>query len=286
MTDIAFPAAADAGFRDRSVGLAIFGAIQILLGIAAAMLAFAVSAAPDPHPSSLLLFGAATLYFFAVGIGSIRARRWARALSVSVSGLWLAVGVLATLVGAIVGESSGLPRVIVGAVIVPLALLLFYRVHDVGVTCDVRDPKTRWTDRVPLSVLALIMVMAFSAVSLIANLGDASSQLPAAFQGAPAGVAVFALAVLFAYVAMQLYRLKQSAWWTTLMLQVVGTVSAAMSLANGSVRNGALWGVMIVAALACIAFLLSIRRYFVGVVPRTRAADTPPHAHATVSTTT
>jgi hypothetical protein len=278
MTEIALDGAAVSAYRDRSAGLVVFGIVQILLGLGTAVLALAVSASRAPEPelaSNIVLFGVATLYFFSVGIGSIRARRWARALSVAVTGIWLALGTVATLVAAAVApHSSPLLRYAVIGIAIPLALHLFYRAHDVGATCDVRDPEIRWTDRVPLSVLAVVLVMAFSSVTLLANLGNASTQLPAALRGAPAGIGVFALAVLFAYLAFQLYRLKQSAWWTTVMLQVLGAVAAIGSLTSGSgMRNVALWAVMIAAWIAYAALLLWMRRYFVGVLPRTRAAD-------------
>lgn len=279
MTDFALPVAAEAGHRDRSAALAVFGIIQIILGALTGVLALAVSASDAPAPelaSNIVLFGTATLYFFAAGIGSLRGRRWARAISVSVTAIWLAIGTIATLVTITVGPSSAsLWRYLVGGIILPLALHLFYHSRDVGTTCDLRDPETRWTDRVPLSVLAVVLVMAFSSATLLANLGNASAQLPAALHGAPAGIAVFAMAVLFAYLALGLYELKQSAWWTTMMLHVLGAVAAVASLMNGSgVRNVPLWAIMLAAWIAYAAYLIRMRRYFVGVLPRTRAADT------------
>ncbi|MCU1230790.1 MAG: hypothetical protein JWO97_3674 [Acidobacteria bacterium] len=283
MTDFALPAAAEAGHRNRNFGLVAFGIVQLVLGAATGVLALAVSASDSPAPelaSNIVLFGTATLYFFAAGIGSIRGRRWARALSVAVTAIWLAIGTIATLVTLTVGPgSASLLRYLVAGIIVPLALLLFYRSRDVGVTCDLRDPEPRWTDRVPLAVLAVVLVMAFSSVTLLANLGNASAQLPAALHGAPAGIAVFAMALLFAYLALQLYLLKQSAWWTTMMLHVLGAIAAVASLMTGSgVRLGALWAIMIAAWLAYAVFLVRIRRYFIGVLPRTRAADTRRNA--------
>jgi hypothetical protein len=283
MTDFALPAAAEAGHRNRNFGLIAFGIVQVVLGVVTGVLALAVSASNAPAQelaSNIVLFGTATLYFFAAGIGSIRGRRWARALSVAVTAIWLAIGTIATLVTLTVGPgSASLLRYLVAGIIVPLALLLFYRSRDVGVTCDLRDPEPRWTDRVPLSVLAVVLVMAFSSVTLLANLGNASAQLPAALNGAPAGIAVFAMALLFAYLALQLYLLKQSAWWTTMMLHVLGAIAAVASLTTGSgVRLGALWAIMIAAWLAYAVFLVRIRRYFIGVLPRTRAADTRRNA--------
>src|SRR5205085_6985080 len=97
-------------FKDRSAGLIIFGSLQILLGIGALCALFGIAAATEmqshgnaapavPAPSliaNILIYALGAFYFFAVGIGSIRKRRWARALSLVVSAMWLAIGIVAT----------------------------------------------------------------------------------------------------------------------------------------------------------------------------------------------
>ena len=96
-------------YADRSTGLVIFGVVQIILGLLAALMvpfvalgAFLSRLAPGAsmRPGQLIS-GIATYAFFAVvllslGIGSVQYRRWARALTVVISWYWLITGVLIT----------------------------------------------------------------------------------------------------------------------------------------------------------------------------------------------
>jgi hypothetical protein len=102
----------------------------------------------------VLQYGAMAALFFAGGIGSIRCRNWARILMLVVSGLWLAFGLMTTLVLAFVmpfvmrtqptrlspGQQHGL---IVGmisftailGVALPAIFLFFYSRKSVKATC-------------------------------------------------------------------------------------------------------------------------------------------------------
>src|SRR5205085_568555 len=81
--------------KNRRAGLVAFGAVQILLGCGALVLLFRVVAAQAHAATGLLLYSIGIVYFFATGVGSIRGRRWARALIAAVSGAWAACGVAA-----------------------------------------------------------------------------------------------------------------------------------------------------------------------------------------------
>ncbi|HKO54352.1 MAG TPA: hypothetical protein VJ276_00660, partial [Thermoanaerobaculia bacterium] len=84
-------------FKDRSTSLILFGIIHILFGIVCAgfILLMAVvselgarrgggTALPTyVFASNVVVYSLLALYFFSVGIGSIRRRRWARALALS-----------------------------------------------------------------------------------------------------------------------------------------------------------------------------------------------------------
>ena len=98
------PASADTP-RDRSLGLALFGTLQLLIaGFFALMVPFFVlllmpqPAQAQPHPQVVVpfLISYATLAaaFATLGVGSILARRWARALTLILSWLWLVTGLL------------------------------------------------------------------------------------------------------------------------------------------------------------------------------------------------
>jgi hypothetical protein len=301
--------------KDRSAGLVVFGLLQILLGLACIGLTLAVAAAteltataPSTAPSgadlaaAIVVYALAAVYFIAVGVGSIRGRRWARALTLVVSALWTAGGLIATIMVAVMlpkmrdtMPAAASPTVMSGCVIgvmlvvgvlLPLALFFFYRSPHVLATCERRDPKPRWTDRVPLPVLAVVLVLAFAAVALLASL--AKPVLPVAgtvLTGAPAVLTLLSLSFLSAFLAVQMYRLKESAWWTLVLLQVVGCVVGALTIARmdgsgaGTSATAAIYrdpifiAVLITTWLAYFAFLLYLRRYFGRIVPRTRRED-------------
>ena len=197
---------------------------------------------------------------------------------------------------------EGLPRPTLGfgcagavaaavGIVLPLVLFLFYRSPGVRAIVEERDPKPRWTDRVPLPVLAMVIILLFSSITLLANVGNPVLALFGdVIAGATASLVVLTLAVLCAVVAAQLYRLKESGWWTLLILQVAGLVYGAMAIMRSDFqstaqREGApdmsaiygdplFLGALLTTWLAHFAFLLYLRRFFVGGrVPRTRRDD-------------
>lgn len=221
-------------------------------------------------------YGVATAHFVVAGIGSIRARRWARSLSAAVAALWLAGGLVATVSTVVVvpkiAPDASLVRIalimLVAFVALPLALLLFYRREDVRITCERRDLKRRWTDRTPVPVLALVLVMAFAAAWLLVNLSTPVVPLfGTVLTGAPAALTLLAMAALCAVLAVQLYRLKESAWWTVVLLQVIGCTLAGIAMArtDGPVNSDPVFRVIVLASwIGYFAFLLYLRRYFAG----------------------
>jgi len=183
--------------RDRSFGLTVFGAIQILIGLACAALIplTLVGVALSPMietgivVSSLVLYAVGAAIFIALGIGSIRARRWATALSLSLGWVWLITGVCTVLflwfavpslwhdLGAGAGLDSGTIKVVTLAinfvlvgiyVVLPGAIVLFYRSPHVIATCRVRDPDPGWTGRCPQRLLALAVAYVLFALSIFA----------------------------------------------------------------------------------------------------------------------
>jgi len=238
----------------------------------------------------MIVYGVATVYFFAAGVGSIKRRRWAQALSVVVSAMWLAAGVVAILLllvtlpmleqrmhasgAAVIGGS-----ILVG-IVLPLAIFLFYRRPAVRAICEASD-RPRWTDRVPLPVLAVMIVLAFGAVAMLANLANPSiAMLGINIIGAPAAITLLALAILSAWLVVQFYRLRESAWWTLVLLQAIGVVIGAISFtrsnSNDIYRSPFFIAIIIATWLAYFAFLLFLRRYFAfGGAPRTRREDVP-----------
>jgi hypothetical protein len=99
----------DPGFRDRGTGLVIFGVLQIILGLLAALMiplmglsAFMSRLTPGGgmRPGQFIS-GVATYTFIAaglltLGIGSVQMKRWAQALTLVTSWYWLITGTLIT----------------------------------------------------------------------------------------------------------------------------------------------------------------------------------------------
>jgi len=280
---------------DRNGGLIAFGIVQILIGIVCAMFVLGVVASSELAARSGVLrgsvgtlifaYGLVAVHFITCGIGSIRARRWARAMSAAVAALWLAGGIVATISTAtIVPKLIPHSPLITLTVVVfflfialPLAIFAFYARADVRATCERRDPKTRWTDRVPVAVLAVVIVMAFAAGWLLVNMS--APMLPlfgTILTGAPAALALLALAALCGFLAVQLYRLKESAWWTLVLLQIGGCAVAAASMARtpGPIyRDPVVWTIVIATWIGYLTFLIYLRRYFAGGRSRPRVVE-------------
>ncbi|HEY8133972.1 MAG TPA: hypothetical protein VII12_19000 [Thermoanaerobaculia bacterium] len=307
-----------APYKDRSAGLVFFGIVHILLGLLFAGLALLTIAGAElarrggtPMPpqtsiaQNLLIYSLLAAYAFTIGVGSIRGRRWACALAAAFSWLWLLTGIVS---GAML--IIFMPRllqmvppasapIVIGCIVaivavfyllLPLSFVLFYQRADVRATCAARDPKPRWTDRVPVPVLALCILLGFAALVLIANVGHPVVPiLGTILTGPPAALTLIALAGLLGWLAVQLYRLKESAWWTVVLLQVIGGILGALTFARININrlyeamgmmtpqlrglhleqifdNPILWIFVAATWIGYLAFLIWLRRYFVGKV--------------------
>jgi hypothetical protein len=96
-------------YRDRGTGLVVFGVVQIILGLLAALMiplaalgAFltrfspGMSMRPAQYLSGMATYALAAAVLITLGIGSIQTKRWARALTLVISWYWLITGVLIT----------------------------------------------------------------------------------------------------------------------------------------------------------------------------------------------
>ena len=254
------------GFKNRRTGLIVLGALGILLGFFAALaMLMMVVALALPRPvgmprqdlrmilPALLVYGALAVAFVWLGIGSIMARRWARALWLVVSWSWLLVGLVAFAAMAFVlpkmfAPGSAGPRpppaaqaiaIVVMLVIwsvffvlIPAALVAFYRSRHVEATVVAYDPVRRWTDACPLSVLALSLWTGYGAVSMLAMPLWSNGVFPlfgVLLSGLAGQAAQVGLAVLWAWLSWALYRMKPEAWWTTLGVLALFSVSNVLT---------------------------------------------------------
>jgi hypothetical protein len=187
--------------RDRSTALIIVGSIEILLGFGCALLIplslLAVSVtgglgASGADTRSVIplaaMYGVAAAVFIWIGVGTIRARRWAREVMLSLSWVWLVTGACSLAVsgwvmpallsdlGGAAGYPTGfMPLVLVTTLVVlgflyvvlPGAFILFYRSRHVAETCRNRDPNPQWTDGLPQRLLTLTILWVMLAVSVL-----------------------------------------------------------------------------------------------------------------------
>jgi hypothetical protein len=318
----------------------IFGVVQILLGclceLAGAGMALVTMVGPmgkTPGSEAMIawmMFPAIIFYFLLgvaliwVGIGSIRARRWAWTLTVVLSWMWLILGAVSFigfvfLAGPMMAASmqqQGQPkmppeammvmRIIMGGfmfciyILLPAVFLVFYHRASVWAFCQRRDPQVRWTDRCPMPVLALSLLLAFSVVSMLSMpaYGCVMPLFGHYVSGAVGGVVMVLIALILAYLAWGTYRLRMAAWWGTLLLWIVGTANAAimflrtdliemyekmgmpetqleMIRKSGLTEVASRWGpwALLVTGVLWLGYLLYIRRYFTGNVDRAAAVS-------------
>ena len=267
-------------YKDRSTGLVIFGILTLLLGCLAGLLvplmlfgqmmaAKAPNAPPVNHAAMLpgiAVYGLLAVALVWLGIGSIKKRRWARALLLIFSWSWLIMGIVMTVVmplfmskvftnlppNAKTGQPAMPPGAITGMVIfmtlfflvffvlVPAVWVFFYQSRHVKATCEARDPVTRWTDACPLPVLAfclwtwaavpMMLVMALTGLAVMPCFGVFVSGLPGA-------LFCLIVAAIWSVAGWWLYRLDARGWWLILVAMVLFMVSALLTYAHHDISE-------------------------------------------------
>ncbi|MDZ4859234.1 MAG: hypothetical protein SGI88_09620 [Candidatus Hydrogenedentes bacterium] len=255
-------------YKDRTIGLVVFGIAQCLLGILSGLVEIllvvgaAVLASSEAGTANgtdmtamipgFVMYAIAAVWFISMGVGSILARRWARALTLVSSWIWLVMGIVGTLafmffVPALyddMGAKGQLPEgavvlmkvffmvfMVIVFVLIPGALILFYGSRHVKATCEAKDPKARWTDACPLPVLGLSVWACFIGLSML-SLGIYRWALPFfGFIVTGWAGALFAMAVMvsFLYVAWGAYRLNIKAWWVAMVAVTLLSVSTVVT---------------------------------------------------------
>lgn len=256
-------------FRDAHGGLIAFGVIEIVLG------AFAVLTIPstlfgqfmiarrDGHAPDWSLVAPTIAILAAIaggliwlGIGSLRARRWARALLVCFGAMGLCYGVvaLAALIpvlrnmdelfrqqnpplppaAALIAKIVAVATCFVMYVAIPGAILLFYRRPNVKLTCEARDPVVRWTDRCPLPVLAMCIVqVGSSACLLLMGRYAAYPIFGYIVTGWPARPLWLGFVAFSLYSARGFYRLCRRVWLVYTVVLLALSVSSIATFLHG-----------------------------------------------------
>lgn len=263
--------ASDKGAKGWKIGLAIMGAIQILFGVVFAFMAIStavfVVASRFIKTEGLVFFGSGMVAWvvvfyllfavasIVVGVGTIRARRWARALVLISSWIWLIMGIAGFLIYLITmpemmknfpaappGMESfssfmtGSMIAISGFfyVLLPGCFVIFFRNKNVKALCEARDPKPCWTDRCPLPVLALSLFTGLTALSMfwMVSLGGLFPFFGKVLSGVPGIGLTIILMGLTGYFAWGLYKLKLSAWWGTVVTYSIFMISTILTFGS------------------------------------------------------
>ena len=263
----------DVEFKDRRFGLVGWGIFHILLGALCLFLmvvmglvmglgavmgkSHGATSVVEPRlmTPALLVYGALAAWSLTMGIGSLKCRRWARALIAAASwlflvgggmGLLFAVFLMPDMYGSMVKNgqmpesAARIMRVVmmgfmtVFYVVLPAGLLLFYSRRDCRATCEARDPQPRWTDGVPMPVLTVTLMFGLWAVSILL-MGAYGWFFPffgTILTGSAGMLAVLMASVLCAATAWGLGRLRSEAWAGALALTVAWSVSGYLTFRN------------------------------------------------------
>jgi hypothetical protein len=259
------PVPAAANYRDWHGGLIVFGILLILAGAVCALFTLVAGLTPPPTPGGpkpvggrvmlpvFLIYGGLAVGNVWLGIGSIRARRWARALTLLAAWAWLLMGVcmlglmvfvlpqtLGTTAGqeavppaaAMVGVIVAVVMISIFFVLVPLGFILFYQHRNTKLTCEARDPVERWTDACPLPVLALALLLALSGATMLLMIVAYNAVVPCfgwLLSGPSGAVLLLMLAGAAAWFARAVYRLEVRGWWGALGLFTLMAVSGVLT---------------------------------------------------------
>jgi hypothetical protein len=322
MTDTASAAPAP-GYKDRKTGLVLFGILQLAAGggcvLFVCLMGFGMvfmstmEETQDLQVSPMMMLPAIGIYLVAaalfiwLGIGSILARRWARAVMLMLSWISCVVGLLAIVNLALslpgmnaemAGEVEGAAAISMAVnvfmfgllfvmfILVPGLQILFYGSENVRATCEARDPKVRWTDKRPLPVLALTLLLWYGAASTLI-MGFYNWAIPffgTILTGASGAVVVLMNMSILGLLAWHIYRLSLRAWWGVVLFNVIWGLSTLITFSrvpftelyekmaifdehvmmmSGSVMsNSRLLIISLGSFVVYIAFLLYTKRFF------------------------
>lgn len=261
--------------KDHSTGLIVFGTLEIVLGIlafsVAMFLLILVSAAglggmKASHfwlVMGLLFY--LTAWLIVIGLGSIKAQRWARMLALVGSWVTIFFGtlVLALLLYILPGAcdlltDSGVlsPSSAVAVLtffiimffllqlVMPMVAIAFYNLRGVQGTCERLNPDPCWTDRCPLPLLAMGFISVLGSLSVV--LGSSINYVVFLFGKVLVGWKGFAVvlpvAVVCGYVGWGAFSRKMHAWWAAYGIIVI--VSASMMLTFSEIDMHTLYTAM------------------------------------------
>jgi hypothetical protein len=255
-----------AGSPDRRTAITFFGVLQILLGLLFVGMALLIPVALTVTARSLnqdvdylaalpsilvyLLLGAT---LGTLGVGSMRARRWARNLTLVLGWAWLLGGILSLLglawilpgllrqMREIQGVPASTQRAVIGIVLaigsvflffIPGVLVLFYRASSVKATFEAHHREADWSEGCPFPVLTSSVWVLVSAVFFFFAPLRVHGTIPffgTLLTGLPGALVYLLLAGLWGHAAWGLYHQRMSSFWSVFGSSLVLGVSSIVT---------------------------------------------------------
>jgi hypothetical protein len=246
-----------APFRDRSQGLAVFGAVLVILGLGILVLgAMTPFSAGGMSLRGLLSYNRVrscetATWMIWLGIGSILGRRWSAALLLCLGIIHFVLGMLSLPGWFIVMFSlpksasaaswAGAALSLLVRLGLSASLLAFYSQPDVRRTCEARDPTERWTGRCPLPVLGCCVLLTERAQDWFANFAFGRPMpLVGRLIGGPLGRELWlAMTLVTLYAGWRIYRSDRLAWSVYSAVFVFFTASSLLTVIGVFQAGGA-----------------------------------------------
>ena len=254
-------------YRDQSPVLIGIGILLLLVGIAAAFLGpvemycfYLFSEGGRFHyegfrfgsfmfgniASQIIGYYVIALLCIPLGYGHLTVRRWARTLSLTLLWFWLVVGApLAVVFFFVLITSKDLSQtaVLIAAILVGLSYLVvpgllirFYGSRNARLTFESKDPRSYWTERVPIPILVLCSLYLFYSIALhVPIFFNGVFPLFGTFLSGLHGILLLDVSIVcLVFLAWSTLRLRIWAWWVALIYFGVMTLSSITTLFKSS----------------------------------------------------
>ena len=246
-------------YRDRGGLLRFFGVVEILIGCLCALLgvlgtlvlSLSARIGVPPEPAApprllwvnLLVYAAAATFLITMGIGTLRAKRWARVLMLITSWPVLVTFVLGTIWIAVLmpglmarspdasPEAARIAMIVIVVfsallALVPLSFILFYSGRNVRATFENRDRTPTWVDGRPMPILGLTVAMwGCGAATLLALPRGMAPFFGLVLTGWPAVGVILLQAFVWVWLGRQIYWMTPAGWWANVVLVTLGHLS-------------------------------------------------------------
>ncbi|MEM1157511.1 MAG: hypothetical protein AAF649_08225 [Verrucomicrobiota bacterium] len=256
---------------DRSTRLLVCGILIVMAGVGLLALVplmwLALQLAPEQvHGNSIwmavVFYSLLGMICIALGVGSIRCRRWARDLILAGASFWLALGIpgcvfssvviTQTLPGSMGATGAEVSSVFVTTTIlftmafyvvlfiaVPLGLVLLYRGEPVLHTCHRNSGNSGWTTHlsIPQLVCVLICSLIFVYALFLPLFMPVVMVWNQVITGMPAILTLIVLAGLFGYATWGLYHQQTAGWWVGLVGVLLLSLNYGLAFYVGDMRE-------------------------------------------------